>query len=141
MSIKRSILLVAAGVLAVSASLGTHAQTDREKAIAERIKPVGELCIEGKSNCAAPAPAVAAGPRTGEQVYGAACVACHSAGVAGAPKVGVAADWVARIAQGEATLITHAINGIRGMPPRGTCATCTDEEIGNAVKHMLASSQ
>jgi cytochrome c5 len=68
-SIKRSIWLVAAGVLAVSASLGTHAQTDREKAIAERLKPMGEVCIEGKGNCAAPAPAVAAGPRTGEQVY------------------------------------------------------------------------
>ena len=141
MSIKRSILLVAAGVLAVSASFGTHAQTDLEKAIAERIKPVGELCIEGKSNCAAPAPAVAAGPRTGEQVYGAACVACHSVGVAGAPKFGVAAEWASRIAQGEDTLVTHSINGIRGMPPRGTCGTCSDEEIRNAVRHMVAAAQ
>ncbi len=139
MSIKRSIWLVVAGALAVSASLGTHAQTDREKAIAERLKPMGEVCIEGKGNCAAPAPAVAAGPRTGEQVYGGACIACHSSGVAGAPKMGVAADWAPRIAQGEDTLVTHAINGIRGMPPRGTCATCSDDEIRNAVKHMVAA--
>ncbi len=141
MSIKRSIWLVVAGALAVSASLGTHAQTDREKAIAERLKPMGEVCIEGKGNCAAPAPAVAAGPRTGEQVYGAACIACHSSGVAGAPKMGVAADWAPRIAQGEDTLVTHAINGIRGMPPRGTCATCSDDEIRNAVKHMVAAAK
>jgi cytochrome c5 len=140
-SIKRSIWLVVAGALAVSASLGTHAQTDREKAIAERLKPMGEVCIEGKGNCAAPAPAVAAGPRTGEQVYGAACIACHSSGVAGAPKMGVAADWAPRIAQGEDTLVTHAINGIRGMPPRGTCATCSDDEIRNAVKHMVAAAK
>ena len=141
MSIKRSIWLVAAGVLAVSASLGSHAQTDREKAIAERLKPMGEVCIEGKGNCAAPAPAVAAGPRTGEQVYSGACIACHSAGVAGAPKFGVAADWAPRIAQGEDTLVTHSINGIRGMPPRGTCGTCSDEEIRNAVRHMVAAVQ
>ena len=140
MSTKRSIWWVAAA-FALTASLGTQAQTDREKAIAERLKPIGEVCIEGKGNCAAAAPAVAAGPRTGEQVYGAACVACHSAGVAGAPKTGVAADWASRIAQGEDTLVTHAINGIRGMPARGTCATCSDEEIRNAVKHMVAASQ
>ncbi len=141
MSIKRSIFWVAAGVLAVSASLGTHAQTDLEKAIAERIAPVGEVCIEGKGNCAAPAPAVAAGPRTGEQVYSGACIACHSSGAAGAPKFGDAQAWAPRIAQGEDTLVTHSINGIRGMPPRGTCGTCSDEEIRNAVKHMVAAAQ
>jgi cytochrome c5 len=61
--------------------------------------------------------------------------------VAGAPKTGVAADWAPRIAQGEDTLVTHAINGIRGMPPRGTCATCSDDEIRNAVKHMVAAAK
>lgn len=141
MSTKRSIWLFAAAALALSASLGTQAQTDREKAIAERLKPVGEVCIEGKGNCAAPAPAVAAGPRSGDAVYNAACVACHSAGVAGAPKMGDSAAWAPRIAQGEDTMVTHAINGIRGMPPRGTCGNCSDEEIRNAVKHMVASVQ
>ncbi len=141
MSIKRSIWLFAAAALALSASLGTQAQTDREKAIAERLKPVGELCIEGKGNCAAPAPAVAAGPRTGDAVYNGACVACHSAGVAGAPKMGDKAAWAPRLAQGEDTLVTHAINGIRSMPPRGTCGNCSDQEIRNAVEHMIASVQ
>jgi cytochrome c5 len=62
-------------------------------------------------------------------------------GVAGAPKFGVAAEWASRIAQGEDTLVTHSINGIRGMPPRGTCGTCSDEEIRNAVRHMVAAAQ
>jgi cytochrome c5 len=61
--------------------------------------------------------------------------------VAGAPKTGVAADWAPRIAPAEDTLVTNAINGIRGMPPRGTCATCSDDEIRNAVKHMVAAAK
>jgi cytochrome c5 len=117
------------------------AQTAREQEMIDRIKPVGEVCVQGKSECAAPAAAVASGPRTGEQVYAAACVACHDAGVAGAPRIGVAAEWSARIAQGEATLVANAISGIRGMPPRGTCMNCSDDEITLAVRHMVAKSQ
>ena len=67
--------------------------------------------------------------------------ACHDAGVAGAPKIGVAADWADRIAQGEDTLVEHAINGIRGMPPKGTCMSCSDEEIRLAVEYMVGRSQ
>ena len=32
-------------------------------------------------------------------------------------------------------------NGIRGMPPKGTCMACSDEEIKLAVQHMVAGSQ
>ena len=141
MSTIRPISFALAGLVAVLASIASHAQTDREKAIIERIKPIGEVCIQGKSECAAPVAAVAAGPRSGDAVYTAACVACHDAGVAGAPKTGVAADWTARIAQGADTLVLHAINGIRGMPPRGTCMNCSDEEIKLAVEYMVAKSQ
>lgn len=141
MYMKRRNWFVLAGALALVASVGAVAQTDAEKAIIERIKPVGEVCIQGKSDCAAPVAAVASGPRSGEDVYNTSCMACHNAGVAGAPKIGVAADWTARIAQGEETLVSHAINGIRGMPPKGTCMTCSDEEIKLAVEHMVAKSQ
>jgi cytochrome c5 len=140
-SSKRNWGFVFTGALAFALSAAGTAQTAREQEIIDRIKPVGEVCVQGKNECAAPAPAVAAGPRSGEQVYAAACVACHDAGVAGAPKIGVAADWTARIAQGEETLVANAINGIRGMPPRGTCMNCSDEEIKLAVQHMAAKSQ
>ena len=115
--------------------------TDLEQELIDRIKPVGEVCIQGKSDCAAPVAAVASGPRSGEQVYGAACVACHDSGLAGAPKIAVAADWAPRIAQGEETLVSHALSGIRGMPPKGTCMNCSDEEIKLAVEYMVGKSQ
>ena len=73
MSSQRRISFVVAGVLSLAAALGANAQTAREQEIIERIKPVGEVCIQGKSDCAAPAAAVASGPRTGDQVYAAAC--------------------------------------------------------------------
>ncbi|MBP6791451.1 MAG: cytochrome c5 family protein, partial [Aeromonas sp.] len=59
----------------------------------------------------------------------------------GAPKRGDKAAWEPRIAQGFDTLRKHAIEGFTGkagmMPPRGTCATCSDEEIENAIHYMI----
>jgi cytochrome c5 len=140
-SIKRQSWIAAVGVLAVAGAIQAFAVTEQEQQIIDRIKPVGEVCIQGKGNCAAPVAAAAAGPRSGEQVYGSACIACHGTGAAGAPKLGVAADWAPRIAQGEETLVSHALNGIRGMPPKGTCMTCSDEEIKLAVEYMVAGSK
>ncbi len=141
MSIKRQVWVATVGVFAVTGAMLSFAVTEQEQQIIDRIKPVGEVCIQGKSDCAAPVAAVASGPRSGADVYGAACLACHDTGAAGAPKLGVAADWTARIAQGEETLVSNAINGIRGMPPKGTCMACSDEEIKLAVQHMVAGSQ
>jgi len=138
---KRNLMFVLAGAVALSTTAVAWAQSAREQEIIDRIKPVGEVCVEGDSACAAPVAAVASGPRSGEQVYGTACVACHDSGLAGAPKIGVAADWAPRLAQGEEALVANAINGIRGMPPRGTCMNCSDEEIKLAVEHILAKSQ
>ena len=145
MSIQRRVSVVAVGVFAFAAALGLNAQTAQDKEIAERIKAVGEVCVEGDASCAAPVAAVASGPRTGEEVYGGACVACHDAGIGGAPKIGDAADWGPRIAQGEETLINHAIAGFTGakgmMPPKGTCMNCSDEEIKLAIEYMISKSQ
>ena len=145
MSSQRRFSLVAIGLFAFAVTAGLNAQTAQEKEIAERIKPAGEVCIEGDASCAAPVVAVASGPRSGDQVYDTACVACHGAGIGGAPKLGDTADWAPRIAQGEETLLTHAIGGFSGakgmMPPRGTCMNCSDEEIKLAVEYMVAKSQ
>ncbi|WP_336367456.1 c-type cytochrome [Marinobacter sp. C2H3] len=113
-----------------------------EDEIRQRIAPVGEVCLQGQG-CGRPAPGASAGaePRSGEAVYTSVCSACHGAGIAGAPKMGDKAAWAPRIEQGLETLIQHAINGIRGMPPKGGCANCPDEEIGNAVTYMVDQSQ
>jgi cytochrome c5 len=94
---------------------------------------------------AAPAP-VAAAPKlaadAGKNVYNASCVACHGAGIAGAPKLGDKAAWAARVSQGNAVMYEHAIKGFQGkagmMPPKGG-STASDEEVKAAVDYMAAS--
>ena len=74
----------------------------------------------------------------GEAVYNRSCISCHGAGVAGAPIPGDAAAWNARLARGREALIRSVREGIPpGMPPRGMCASCTDEDLAAAVDFML----
>ncbi|SFB74250.1 c-type cytochrome [Massilia yuzhufengensis] len=93
---------------------------------------------------AAPAAAPAVAQASGQGVYNAACVACHGAGIAGAPKLGDKAAWTARIAQGAPTLYEHAIKGFQGkagmMPPKGG-STAPDADIKAAVDYMVAASK
>ena len=108
--------------------------------IAERIAPVSKVCQQGEE-CAANAGAVAStasGPRSGEEVYGKFCTACHTSGLLGAPKKDDTATWTAHMnAAGDyGKLISNAINGINSMPPKGTCMDCSDEEIADAVEYM-----
>lgn len=115
-----------------------------ETAVAERIAPVAQL------NTGAPiapavvaeaAPAAPAAARSGQEVYKSACFACHDTGAAGAPKFGDKAAWAPRISQGIDTLVSHAINGIRAMPPRGTCGNCSDDELKKTVEYMVSGSK
>jgi cytochrome c5 len=72
----------------------------------------------------------------GEAVYNKACVACHAAGVAGAPKTHDADAWAPRLALGMDALVATAIAGKGAMPPKGLCATCTDAELKAAIEFM-----
>ena len=74
--------------------------------------------------------------RGGEAVYSGLCVACHGAGVAGAPKVGDKKAWGPRIAQGFDTLVKHATEGYKGMPPKGGGADLDPQEVARAVAWM-----
>ncbi len=135
-AVKAAHALCALGLgLALAGSV--QAATSSDEAIIERIKPLGQVCIAGDDSCggaAAAAPAATAA-RSGEEVFKASCAACHATGVLNAPKSGTA-DWEPRVAQGMDTLMTHAINGFNAMPPRGTCATCSDDELQAAIKFM-----
>jgi cytochrome c oxidase subunit 2 len=90
---------------------------------------------------AADATAAAAGPVDGKKTYEGLCAACHGAGIAGAPKVGDKAAWTARLAQGDATLAKHAIEGIRAMPAKGGNPALSDAEVKAAVEHMVGLSK
>jgi len=118
-----------------------------DRTIAERVKPSAQVCVEGDA-CAAQAPVMvaAAGGASAaalspEARYNQSCKLCHGAGLAGAPKVGKAADWKPRIAKGMDTLVKHAIVGFNAMPAKGTCATCSDAEIRATVKYMVDHSK
>lgn len=81
----------------------------------------------------------------GEQVFNSACVVCHGAGVAGAPKVGDKDAWRPRIAKGLATLQKHALNGFQGqagvMPAKGGRMDLSDDDVKQAVAYMVAQGQ
>ena len=120
-----------------------------EEVVIENIKPVGDVYIAGVSEPEEAAPAAAmtadageaAAPKSGEQVYNASCMACHVAGVAGAPKLGDKAAWAPRIAKGMDSLLASATNGLNAMPPKGTCMTCSSDELQAAVEYMVGKSQ
>ncbi|TWI62971.1 cytochrome c5 [Pseudoduganella lurida] len=104
------------------------------ESIATRLKPVAD---EGFTFKDASAPKVLQG---GEAIYTSTCQACHGAGVAGAPKVGDAGSWAARIAQGYDTVVKHAIEGIRAMPAKGGNPDLDDVEVARAVVFMANQS-
>ncbi|MGM0450371.1 MAG: c-type cytochrome [Pseudomonadota bacterium] len=108
-----------------------------EDQIRERIKPAGSVNVSGE----AAEEEESSGPRGGEDVYADACASCHDSGAAGAPKIGDSGAWSDRISKGDDTLYDHAINGFNAMPAKGGCSDCSDEEIENAVDHMIAESE
>lgn len=79
--------------------------------------------------------------RAGEAVYNRACKMCHGTGMARSPKTGDKAAWGPRIARGAEELTKNAIKGIRTMPPRGGCGSCSDEDIANAVAYILEQAK
>lgn len=126
-----------------------------DKAVAERIKPVGSTpdIDKGPSPLVpAPAPvavvaAAADGAKAapaggnGKAVYDANCQACHAAGVAGAPKVGDKAAWAPRLGAGAAALQASALKGKNAMPPKGGNASLPDDDVKAAVDYMVSQAK
>ncbi len=131
-----TILRISLLTLLSSAAANASEKTDME--IAERLKPVGEVCVEGQACATAAAPVASAEPRSGEEVYKAACSACHATATLNAPKPADMAAWQPRIDKGMEVLYANSINGFNGvMPPRGACGNCSDDELKAAVDFMI----
>jgi cytochrome c5 len=113
---------------------GAGSESQSAQAVAARVRPVAE---EGFAFKDVNAPKVL---QSGQAVYNATCVACHGSGAAGAPKVGDAGGWGARIAQGYDTLVQHAVQGIRAMPAKGGNPDLDDIEVARAVVYMANQS-
>ena len=136
----KTLSLLAAAGMSILISVSASA-SEESAAIAERLKPVGEVCMSGDECAAAPVAAAPAAPRSGEEVYKTKCFTCHGAGVAGAPKFGDAGEWAPRIGKGLDTLYTHALNGFNAMPAKGMCMDCSDDEVKQAVDYMTSQSK
>jgi cytochrome c5 len=95
--------------------------------MAERLRPIGHVEVKDMSDLSA--------LKTGEQVYGAQCIACHGVGAAGSPKFGDAAAWGPRIKSGYEALLSSALKGKGAMGAQGG-GDFSDLEVGRAVVYM-----
>ena len=112
----------------------------------ERIKPAGQAAsVETPPEPVKIAVAASMPVRAGQEVYQTGCVACHGAGIAGAPKLGDKGQWAMRIAKGLDTLYTSSVNGVQGstgvMPAKGGNPALSDAEVRAAVDYMVARSK
>jgi cytochrome c5 len=119
-----------------------------QQRVAERLRPFGDVYLPGEEQAAA-APQVTEAPSvepvatsmSGPQVYNAACIVCHGAGIGGAPVLTDSANWAPRVDQGMDTLREHAIVGYTGaagyMPPKGGRLDLSDDEVHAAIDYML----
>lgn len=92
----------------------------------------------GKTAAAAPVRLTLA---DGKRVYQENCSVCHAEGKLGAPKMGDKAAWKPIIDKDMDILLMHALKGYKRMPPKGTCISCTNEEVIAAVLYMVQQSK
>ncbi|HZP13861.1 MAG TPA: c-type cytochrome [Nevskiaceae bacterium] len=93
------------------------------------------------TGAAAPAATTAAAPSDPNlaKLFHQTCEACHTHAGTGAPQAGDRNAWAPRLAQGMPTLLQHAINGYKGMPPMGSCMDCSEADFEALIKFMAGA--
>jgi cytochrome c5 len=109
--------------------LGGLTQAESAKSVEMRIAKVGTVEIRDANRPLT----------TGEAVYKAQCIACHGAGVAGAPKFSDVAAWAPRIKTGYEALLNSTLKGKGAMGAQGG-GDYEDTEIGRAVVYMTSAA-
>lgn len=127
-----AVIVLLINLVAASSQMGAGSNSQTEESIASRIKPVA-----GFSLVDANAPKVF---KTGQQVFESTCSACHTSGVAGAPKVGDKAAWAPFVDKGYEDMVKNAIHGIGAMPPKGGNPSLSDFEVERAVVYIANQS-
>jgi cytochrome c5 len=157
------LVAVALILMALARSVGANTQVQQVRSdptyvaeVGERVQPFVRVAVAGQDNSAlviapptgsadAGAGAAAELPTDGKGLYEAACTACHTAGIGGAPKSGDKGAWAPRIAQGKDILYKHAIEGYQGkggvMPAKGGRTDAPDDLVKLAVDYMVELKQ
>lgn len=137
-----AIILTARSLTAASnGDAGSAADSMKETAILERIRPLGQVHVKGEALVVTAVVPTSAAKVDGKAVYTQACFACHGTGAAGAPKLGDKGAWKARIALGSATLNEHAVKGFKTMPAKGGRADLGDAAVIAAVEYIVSESK
>ena len=110
-------------------ALGGVTTQDMERGVTERLTKVGSVEIRDANRAL----------KAGEEVFKAQCAACHVSGAAGAPKLGDAGAWGARIKTGLESLVNSALKGKGAMGAQGG-GDFDDIEIARAVVYMANSA-
>ncbi len=74
------------------------------------------------------------------QMWSNNCGLCHIDGNANAPRVGHPEEWASRVAQGQAALLKHTIEGFNDMPPLGYCMACEQDDFLSMINFMIGPS-
>ena len=110
-----------------------HAKQEAHKAMDAAHETMKEAHEGMKMTAEANEEALAAG----QAIYEKNCAACHTTGLAGAPKLGDKAAWTPLNAKEIDQLVHVAIKGKGAMPPQGGNFSLSDEEIHAAVSYMM----
>ena len=150
-------LVLIFSALAIYEHAPHEANPNQAQQVTDRIEPAGAVYAGNTGRAAMQAAADAAtkaaasqvaygGTTDGKAIYEQLCTSCHTAGIAGAPKLGNKAMWGPRIAEGIDTLVKHATEGYHGpdgnfMPPKGGNPALTDEQVNNAVHWIVGQAK
>ncbi len=127
-----AIIILLVNMVASGTKVGAGSDTMSNEAVTKRIAPVAGFALVDAN-----APKVF---KTGEQVFSTVCTACHTAGVAGAPKVGDNGAWAPFIKAGYDAMLNVALHGKGGMPAKGGNPALSDYEVARAVVYMANKS-
>jgi len=125
-------------IAGLSAKPGASASAERKSAKPVETAKGGAPVAAEAAKGGAP---VAADAAKGKLVYQATCAACHSSGLAGAPKLGDVAAWAPRVKAGTQAVYANAIKGKGAMPPKGGNASLPDADLRAAVEYMLGQAR
>ena len=111
--------------------------------IRDRLQPFGEVCRVGEpcGGVASASSSSGGGGLSGQQIYDQYCFACHATGVGDAPLFGNLEQWQPRIDKGFEVLVTTSLEGLKLMPPMGSCMSCSEDEMRDAVQYIIDSAQ